>query len=795
MLKRRFAPVFLSLLVPALCFAEGTPQLGLTQGLEGNQMVYVRVNAGETIRFCSSDDGVQEKSVSVNNAAVRVDAYPGLPSPTSTELEVAEGDFTCELQNCDLLPEECKNSQASCGYRVLFEQRKGAEIIAIPPNPQACESDDDCASIADTHCRYAHDGLLTSTPSYPAVGKVRDAWCAYSFAVTTDGKGYCSAEKRTPSSWYEIPPELTTAHPGDWMLNFVGEPETLTDGTGSSVRYFDVNVVSGASKANVEGRVHSERWVLNAHRFTQANAPAENYSTNAAFYILAPVGSDAYNARSGAHVFKLQFDQLSGYRFQLMANAMGISAHPNQSWCQFDDPTSSAQSITCPTRSQARYQAQVLPNYQIYLNNPTTGWSAPVAPVISDMRFEDKVGTLSISPNGDGNQDQGLFKFTSNVPGTALIIVDTDGDGAFDVTKDWSSRKAAVVGENSFTWRGTGIDGAVVKGGWYNFELRLMTAETHVPMIDIEENSAGFVISPSGEQSASSMYWDDRAVRSANDLLTGDALETLSSNGSSNAQRRMWRQHSEAGQFASTADVYGEADMPIIFDTWVYGEVATTNTLTCLQCDEPKEDWDCGPKGCTGVLVVDPNCEGAACNDDDPRYFGETDVDSDDDGIPDDYEAVLGTDPNDPDTDDDGISDGAEFGVDQDGVPVEGSTITDPLNPDTDGDGIPDGVEDANHNGKVDEGETNPRLVDSDGDCLSDGVEDANHNGVVDEGETDPRVPDKGHCSAANPVSDAGLDDVDDLTGENASDCAQTRGVSASPFFLLPLLALLRRRR
>lgn len=54
--------------------------------------------------------------------------------------------------------------------------------------------------------------------------------------------------------------------------------------------------------------------------------------------------------------------------------------------------------------------------------------------------------------------------------------------------------------------------------------------------------------------------------------------------------------------------------------------------------------------------------------------------DSDGDGLTDDEEASLGTDPNNPDSDGDGISDGDE--VDQG---------TDPNNPDSDGDGIPDG--------------------------------------------------------------------------------------------------------
>jgi len=61
---------------------------------------------------------------------------------------------------------------------------------------------------------------------------------------------------------------------------------------------------------------------------------------------------------------------------------------------------------------------------------------------------------------------------------------------------------------------------------------------------------------------------------------------------------------------------------------------------------------------------------------------------------------------------------------------------------DTDGDGLIDRLEDANENGVVDPGETDPLNSDSDGDLVPDGREDLNVNGVVDSGETDPTNPD-----------------------------------------------------
>ncbi|MFP2929144.1 Ig-like domain-containing protein, partial [Pyxidicoccus sp. 3LG] len=125
------------------------------------------------------------------------------------------------------------------------------------------------------------------------------------------------------------------------------------------------------------------------------------------------------------------------------------------------------------------------------------------------------------------------------------------------------------------------------------------------------------------------------------------------------------------------------------------------------------------------------------------------DLDSDDDGLTDEEEGTLGTDPNNPDTDGDGIPDGIE-------VNTGG---TDPLDDDSDDDGLLDGTEDADHDGVVDEGETDPNENDTDGDGVSDGVE----SGLTEpEGDdTDPAVftPDQDPTTTTDPTDDDSDDD------------------------------------
>jgi hypothetical protein len=78
--------------------------------------------------------------------------------------------------------------------------------------------------------------------------------------------------------------------------------------------------------------------------------------------------------------------------------------------------------------------------------------------------------------------------------------------------------------------------------------------------------------------------------------------------------------------------------------------------------------------------------------------------DTDGDGLTDDEEALLGTDPTLADTDGDGLDDGIEVTIG-----------TDPLDADSDGDTLSDGDE-------IDNG-TNPLNADSDGDCVGDALD------------------------------------------------------------------------
>ncbi len=149
---------------------------------------------------------------------------------------------------------------------------------------------------------------------------------------------------------------------------------------------------------------------------------------------------------------------------------------------------------------------------------------------------------------------------------------------------------------------------------------------------------------------------------------------------------------------------------------------------------------------------LDPDTDGGG-EDDGSEYSGGRDPtddsddlepDSDGDGIGDSYETDTGvyvnptdtgSDPDDADSDDDGLEDGDEvltYSTDPNAADsdsdlleddVEVGWCTDANLADTDGDGLDDGLEDADGDGTVDAGETDPCDSDSDGDDIPDGYE------------------------------------------------------------------------
>ncbi len=148
-------------------------------------------------------------------------------------------------------------------------------------------------------------------------------------------------------------------------------------------------------------------------------------------------------------------------------------------------------------------------------------------------------------------------------------------------------------------------------------------------------------------------------------------------------------------------------------------------------------------------------------------------LDSDDDGLTDVEEGLIGTDPHDADSDDDGIIDGDEPNYTDD---TDGDGLINPLDPDSDDDGIFDGTEvgitTPNPDTDTDNGHfipdadptTHTSAVDPDTDHggIPDGAEDVDKDGRLDPGERDPLDP----ADDTVPLTDSDGDGLSDLDEE-----------------------------
>ncbi len=176
---------------------------------------------------------------------------------------------------------------------------------------------------------------------------------------------------------------------------------------------------------------------------------------------------------------------------------------------------------------------------------------------------------------------------------------------------------------------------------------------------------------------------------------------------------------------------------------------------------------DADPNTTTDPLDPDTDDGGVTDGAEDVNHNGQVDAgeldpivtgddvppaDDDNDGLTNEEEEEIGSDPNDADTDDDGVLDGDEANA---GFDTDGDGLINVLDPDSDNDGILDGTEsgitvphpdtDVSQGNFVPDADpsttTFPLVADTDHGGVPDGAEDPNHDGAIDAGELDPNDP------------------------------------------------------
>jgi gliding motility-associated-like protein len=178
-----------------------------------------------------------------------------------------------------------------------------------------------------------------------------------------------------------------------------------------------------------------------------------------------------------------------------------------------------------------------------------------------------------------------------------------------------------------------------------------------------------------------------------------------------------------------------------------------------------------------GTDPKNPDSDGDGLRDDKEVNLGcdPLDSDSDSDGLSDQEEIDLQTDPNNPDTDGDGVLDGS------DDMPQDPDGDTD-----TDGDGLDDRVDPDDDNDALSDEEefllgTNSKLADSDQDGINDGDEviqktDPNSPDTDGDGLSDGAEKEKGTDPLNVDTDDDGINDAEDAFALDANENLDTDG-------------------
>jgi len=385
---------------------------------------------------------------------------------------------------------------------------------------------------------------------------------------------------------YTYTPETT----GAFRIDFV----TAND----DFRRYDFSVTaSDAIQPNPtlnDGRIWSYLWRFSANDdIAYDDGYPEETSTDANLFALVPAPDPSEN-----FVWKLDLNNFAGGSYRLMANSTGLDA-------------------PYAGMSASMEVASVQPQYPLYLSYPDiAGQQNTTIPDIAGFSFLDDAGEDdTFSPGTSvGVQDEGVFRFNSNVENaTYAITIDTNQDGLFG-TGDRILLGEAALGANEVTWDGTYPNGDPVPVGNYDARLQLRIGEFHFVARDVEASGGtqdgvtwanGLTIYKALDQSTTQntmvywdditslakMVWDDDAGEYVPNGLFEEATSNLP-NGVVSGSLTDANNDGKADGFHTWGD-FEEGSMGDdgLIDTFTYGEVdAAFTTVSVAEVDGTDDD-------------------------------------------------------------------------------------------------------------------------------------------------------------------------------------------------------------
>lgn len=397
---------------------------------------------------------------------------------------------------------------------------------------------------------------------------------------------------------------------------------------------WDFSVYDGSEEKT--GRLHGKKLSFSA------NGGANLLSTEFQLYSLIPSTVGGVNA--GYYVKEIDLSGIAPFSLSVYSNSTGADA-----------ALAGTSDFTLLRQSQTDEIA--LLEYDLFINNPDLEiYPTSTLPTVS-------ISDANFYCNAAGTGGEAAITFESNQNGQIAVIVDLNGANGYQPGTADVIIEAEVAAEGYSIVRWDGLDGfgaTVASGTNVTITGRFTSGPLHVPLYDVENNTAGIrMLDVRPATSFDLIFWDDSNV-------TTNETPTIELDGS-NSNNHNWT--------GTDTDLH---------NTWSFGY---------YQVNDQTISFD---------YVCDSDTDGA---------FGTSDGDSDNDGLSDaqegdwDADADLDNIPDYIDTDfagfvdsnGDGVNDNFDF--DQDGIPNA-------LDLDSDNDGISDAVEtgqtDADGNGTVD---------------------------------------------------------------------------------------------
>ena len=359
-------------------------------------------------------------------------------------------------------------------------------------------------------------------------------------------------------------------------------------------RQFDVSITNPTSPTLkipaapnpqiAQGRVWSYVWTFNAGT-TATDGFQLNRSTNQNYYVVVPGGPPGTN-----FVWQLDLNQFAGFVYELVANNRGV-----------DSPNAALQNVrglSVPVAGNS-----VSPQYRMYTSYPDQTFTRPatgvqIPPTISNLNFVDNQGEDNTFTPGltGGIQDTGTFSFTSSLPGTYEIIIDTNQDGVYG---DAAGLDVQLRGDTDFAgnvsavWNGRNNAGALLPVGTYNAQVKAIVGEYHFIAGDVETSGpgSGLTIDEATSSSTTSqvqVYWDDRTFLTTG-YQAGTGTSTLP-NGTLGG-RHTWGTTSSGGSQGANTTSWGDVRY---LDTFVYGSFSV-GTIPAIIGDADNNDFGDAP--------------------------------------------------------------------------------------------------------------------------------------------------------------------------------------------------------